>query len=125
MAATTVTLGTVTLNGPAGPTETRTLPRFVSDLSADHTRWTYQTTSAAKSHWTLTFGDLTTSQKNALETYFNNTAKGPTLTFAYVHTDGTSYSNCRFVDTELAFSRIDDNTWSVTLRLEVPTVINS
>ena len=115
----------IDVTGPAGPTDVFVLPRFVTDLSASHQRWTYQTTSTKKFQWTLSFQSLTTQQKNELETFFADVAKGPTNTFRYTHTDGTTYTGCRFVDTQLAFGRVDNNTWSVTVRLEVGSTINS
>lgn len=126
MGRTTVVFGgTVTVNGPAGPTEVNLLPRFVTAQSSDLTRWTYQTTSQKRWQWTITLGDLTTAQKVALETFFADTAKGPLGTFTYQHTDETTYTNVRFIDTELQFSRVNDNHWSVTIHLESSATINS
>lgn len=118
-AASTVTFGTATVNGPPGPTDAGALPLTVTDLAANYTRWTYQTTSTKKWIWTLQLADLTNAQKLALETYFTDTAKGPLNTFTYVHSDGTSYSSCRFADTELQFKRVNGKVWDVTVRLEV------
>lgn len=115
----------IDITGPRGPTDVFLLPRFVTDLSASHERWTYQTTTAKKYQWTLTFDSLTTSEKNELETFFADVAKGPVNSWTYTHTDGTDYAGARFVDTALSFGRIDDNTWSVTLRIELPVTINS
>ena len=125
MATTTVQIGTVTVAGPAGATQVDLLTGFVSDLSADFTRFAYRTTSNFLRQWTLNLSNLTTAQKNDLETYFRDTAKGPTNTFTYVHTDGTSYASCRFVDTELRWSRLNDQEWSVQVRIETATNINS
>lgn len=125
MASSTVKFGAVTVGGPDGFTSVRLLPMFVTDLSANHTRWTYQTTATKKSRWRISLDNLTTAQKNALETFFTDVAKGPTNTFIYTHTDGTSYSGCRFVDTELDFSRMDDRTWSTQVEIEMPGSINS
>jgi len=125
MGATTVQFGTVTVSGPSGPTQVDLQTGFVSDLSADFTRFSYRTTSNFLRQWTISLPNLTTAQKNDLETYFRNTAKGPTNTFTYVHTDGTSYANCRFVDTSLRFTRLNDNEWSVQVRIETTTAINS
>ena len=55
----------------------------------------------------LSFRDLTAAQKTALQTYFNDVAKGPSNTFSYTHTDGTVYAGVRFLDNVLEFSRID------------------
>ena len=120
--ASTVTFGTATVNGPVS-SDPAAYPMFVTDQSANHTRWVYQTTSTKKWLWTLKFQDLTGAQKDALEDYFQNTAKGPTNTFTYVHTDGASYANCRFADVELQFTRNNANNWDVTVRIESPTQV--
>lgn len=117
----TVTFGTAVVNGPSDPAEVAAYPRFVSDLAANYARWTYQTTGTKLWLVTLKLTDLTAAQKDALEDYFLDTAKGPTNTFTYVHTDGNSYSNCRFADTELQFSRHNGKVWDATVRIESPT----
>jgi hypothetical protein len=118
-ASSKVTFGTETVNGPEDPGDISAYPMFVSDLAANYSRWTYQTTSTKKWLWTLKLRDLTASQKAALETYFQDTAKGPTNTFTYVHTDGASYANARFADTELQFQRHNPNIWDCQVRIEV------
>lgn len=120
-ASSTVTFGTAVVNGPPGPTDAGALPMFVTDLAANYTRWTYQSTSTKKWLWTLHLTDLTAAQKDALEDYFLDTAKGPTNTFTYIHTDGTSYANTRFVDTDLKFERGNGKVWNVTVIIEVQT----
>jgi len=125
MAATTVTIGSVTVCAPAGPTQVDLLTGWVSDLSADFTRYVYRTTANYKRQWTLNLVNLTTAQKNSLESYFRSTALGPTNTFTYTHSDGTSYSACRFMDTDLRFTRMNDAEWAVQVRIETANDINS
>lgn len=123
--ATTVTIGTVSVPGPPGPTQIDLLTGWVTGLSADFTRFAYRTTSSFRRQWSLNLSGLTTTQKNNLETYFRDTAKGPTNTFTYVHTDGTSYASCRFIDTDLRWTRLNNDEWAVAFRLETATDINS
>ena len=106
--ADTVTLGTVTLNGPVGGGQNvRPQARFVSGRTVNGTTYTYQKNSVTQNIWVLNFRDLTAAQKTNLQTYFNDVAKGPSNTFSYTHTDATVYTGVRFVDNVLAFSRID------------------
>lgn len=114
----------VSIQGPTA-TDCILLPRFVTGRSANGTRYAYTTTTTKRWEWTLQFRGLTTADKNKLENFFSDTVKGPHGTFAYTHTDGSSYAACRFVDTALPLGRIDDNTWDVTVRIESPNQINS
>jgi hypothetical protein len=106
--ADTVTLGTVTMNGPVGGGQSvRPQPRFVSGRTINGTTYTYQKNDVTQNVWVLSFNDLTAAQKTALQTYFNDVAKGPSNTFSYTHTDATVYTGVRFIDNVLEFSRID------------------
>ena len=106
--AETVTLGTVTMNGPVGGgQDVRPKARFVSGRTVNGTTYTYQKNDQTQNVWVLDFRDLTAVQKTALQTYFQDTAKGPSNTFSYTHTDGTTYTGVRFLDNVLEFSRID------------------
>ena len=116
-----VSIGGVEVSAPAGPTQVDLMTGWVSDLSADFTRFAYRTTSNFLRQWTLNLPNLTTAQKNSLETYFRDTAKGPTNTFTYIHSDGTSYATCRFVDTELRWTRLNDAEWATQVRIETAT----
>ncbi len=109
---------TITVNGPSPGTDQALQPMFVTERSANHTRWVYQTTDTKMRVWTLNLNSLTLAQKNALEDFYTNTAKGPTNTFTYTHTDGNSYT-CRFVDPMLPpFTRAAPGTFDIQLRLE-------
>jgi hypothetical protein len=124
--ATTITIGSVSgLPGPENATGIDNAARFVSGKTADHTTIVYKVASASYDTWTIALTGLTTSQKNALQTYFDDTAAGPTNAFSYVHTDGTTYTNCRFVDTSLRWQRRNDDEWDVTIRIEKAARINS
>jgi hypothetical protein len=106
--ADTVTLGTVTMNGPVGGGQSvRPQARFVSGRTVNGTTYAYQKNDVTQNIWVLAFQDLTAAQKIALQTYFNDVAKGPSNTFSYTHTDATVYAGVRFIDNVLEFSRID------------------
>lgn len=123
MGQSTVKFGTAEVNGPEGPSTTiRARSGFVTEETADFTRVVYRTTTSKKDEWTLTLSQLTDAQKSALQTYFDDTAKGPTNTFTYEHTDGNTYT-ARFVDTELAWTR-HGKTWDCTVRIEISARVN-
>lgn len=111
---------TVTLPGPSSATDVTSMPRFVTDQSANFTRWTYQLTASKLFHWSISIMDLTYAQKNALQSFFDDTVDGPNLTFTYTHTDGNSYT-ARFVDTMLNFNRVNGTQWATNFRLETST----
>lgn len=128
MASTVVfALGSVsaTVNGPESPTQVRHLPRWVTARTADHTRIVYQTPAPKTKEWTLNLRDLTTAQKAALQSFFDDTAQGPTNTFDYTHTDGNTYEDVRFLDVELAWERLGPNDWNLTVRLETTADIDA
>lgn len=115
----------VTMNGPTPPTMVDQVPQFVSDRSADGTRYAYQVHNTVINEWELRLSQVTTPQKTAFDAWFLDTVKGPTNTFSYQHTDGTTYTSCRFVDTALRWSRLSDLTWDLTVRIEVPEEVDS
>ena len=124
--AETVTLGTVTMNGPVGGgQDVRPKARFVSGRTVNGTTYTYQKNDQTQNVWVLDFRDLTAAQKTALQTYFQDTAKGPSNTFSYTHTDGTTYTGVRFVDNVLEFSRIDGGKFfSAQIRLLIAAEVD-
>ncbi len=114
---------TVTVNGPGGSTDVTAMPRFAVDRSANNTTWSYQYTNTAKWTWSMTLLDLTAAQKTAIENFFHNSAVGPANVFTYVHTDGASYANCRFLSTELKWQRVCDALWNLPLVFESPNQV--
>ena len=122
----TVTLGTVTMNGPVGGGQNvRPQARFVSGRTVNGTTYAYQKNSMTQNIWVLDFRDLTAAQKTALQTYFNAVAKGPSNTFSYTHTDGTTYTGVRFMDNVLDFNRIDGGKFfSCQIRLLVAAEVD-
>lgn len=130
MAGTTVTfvkdLVSVSVPGPPHGTETASLPRYVSSVSAGHKRWSYTLVPLGDqlNQWTIQLDALTASQKADLQEFFDLTADGPNNTFTYTHTDGTSYSDARFVDTELRWSRANQEFWSTMFRIETGQAIS-
>ena len=126
--ADTVTLGTVTMNGPVGGggQSVRPQPRFVSGRTQNGTTYTYHKNNVSQNIWVLAFKDLTAAQKTALQTYFNDVAKGPSNTFSYTHTDATVYTGVRFLDNVLEFSRIDGGAFfSCTVKLLIAAEVNT
>jgi hypothetical protein len=125
--ADTVTLGTVVMNGPVGGGQSvRPQPRFVSGRTVNGTTYAYQKNDATQNIWVLDFRDLTAVQKTALQTYFNDVAKGPSNTFSYTHTDATVYTGVRFIDNVLEFSRIDGGAFfSCTVKLLIAAEVNT
>lgn len=125
--ADTVTLGTVIMNGPVGGGQSvRPQPRFVSGRTVNGTTYAYQKNDATQNIWVLSFKDLTAAQKTALQTYFNDVAKGPSNTFSYTHTDATVYTGVRFLDNVLEFSRIDGGAFfSCTVKLLIAAEVNT
>lgn len=109
----------IEINGPTGSTEIDDQPQWATSQTADGTRVVYRGTSQHIAHWTLQFDSLTTAQRNALSSFFNNTAKGPEEKWQYTHTDDTVWSNVRFLDTSLSWQRFNDGLWGTTLRLEL------
>jgi len=124
--ADTVTLGTVTMNGPVGGGQSvRPQPRFVSGRTVNGTTYTYQKNDQTQNVWVLDFRDLTAAQKVLLQTYFNDVAKGPSNTFTYVHTDATIYLGVRFIDNVLEFSRIDGGAFfSCSIKLLIAAEVD-
>lgn len=108
---------TVTIPGPPGQTDIAPSARFVTDLSANHTRWTYQVTTAQKFLWSMSVMDLTEQQRSDFQAFFENIAKGPTYQFTYTHTDGLTYT-ARFIDTVLKWGRLNDKSFSTNFTLE-------
>ncbi len=126
--ADTVTLGTVTMNGPVGGggQSVRPQPRFVSGRTQNGTTYTYHKNNVSQNIWVLAFKDLTAAQKTALQTYFNDVAKGPSNTFSYTHTDAVTYTGVRFLDNVLEFSRIDGGAFfSCTVKLLIAAEVNT
>ena len=123
----TVTLGTVTMNGPVGGGQNvRPQARFVSGRTVNGTTYAYQKNSMTQNIWVLSFNDLTAAQKVALQTYFNDVAKGPSNTFSYTHTDETVYAGTRFVDNVLEFSRIDGGKFfTCTIKLLIADEVDA
>ena len=124
--ADTVTLGTVVMNGPIGGGQSvRPKAQFVSGRTVNGTTYVYQKNDVTQNVWVLSFRDLTAAQKTALQTYFQDTAKGPSNTFSYTHTDGTTYTGVRFVDNVLEFSRIDGGAFfSCSIKLLIAAEVD-
>lgn len=106
------------INGPR-QTDVTSMPRTVSDLSADGRRYVYQTSARKLRRWNLQGLLLTEGQYQELEDFFHNVAIGPTNRFTYIHTDGTSYSNVRFADNQLQARRVSSFQHDVSLALEM------
>ncbi len=110
----------VTVPGPPTQTDVNNLAQWITDSSANHTRWSYKLTGTAMYQWSIPLTALSGAQKVALQSFFTTTVGGPTSTFTYTHTDGNSYT-VRFIDTSLSWSRVNGEMWDVTVRLETAT----
>lgn len=128
MPASTVTLddGTtsITINGPAGPTNYELLPRTVSERTANHERYSYQLTSKKVRLWSMRFTDLTQAQKDDLVSFYTDDVIGPTNTFTYTHTDDQAYSNVRFANNGLQITREEPGIYSADVTLELEDSIS-
>lgn len=111
---------TVTVPGPPSQTDVAQFPQFITDQSANHTRWSYKLTGTAMYQWTVPLQGLSNAQKIALQSFFTTTVGGPGTQFSYTHTDGNLYT-VRFVDTALTWTRVNGTFWDVTVRLETAT----
>lgn len=120
MPTSTVSIGGVTVNGPVSPVGVRLLPLHVWGQTAGGQTFVYKLSATKRWEWTLELHDLTTSQRSALETYFLDTAGGPANTWTYIHTNGTTYTGCRFRQTELNWRRNATGNWDLSLLIEVP-----
>jgi hypothetical protein len=108
-----------TINGPIGDQPVDAVPQYVTDMAHGGTRYSYRMSAATNRLWTLTFPFLTDTNKSDLEEFYHHsTVLGPSNTFTYAHTDGSSYT-ARFISTVLAFTRAGSNLWSVTIQLEI------
>lgn len=90
--------------------------RWVTDVTAGGTRYSYKLSSSAKRIWNLQFDFLTAAQWLDLQQFFD--LVGPDEEFTYTHTDGNNYT-ARFVNTELLPTRLLPNLYSVPVQLEV------
>lgn len=115
----------VELNGPTSPTEVSQWPQHVTDRTVDGTRFTYKKNDVVLNDWNMNFNSITTAQKTAFDQWFRDVVEGPTNPFTYTHTDGEDYTNCRLIENSLQWRRIDNQTWELTLRIEVPSEVNS
>lgn len=110
--------GVAEINGPSFISQPVQLGRqFVSDRTADGTRYTYQMTNSTKWEWELSFRDLPLQQKRTLEHFFRSNSRGPSITFTYTHTDGTAYT-ARFAQDVLPWVRNSKELWDCTVRIE-------
>lgn len=114
----------IEINGPVS-SDVEWLPQWVTGQTADGTRVVYRGTASQVSVWTLEFDSLTAAQRNALASFFLNTAKGAEETWRYTHTDGEAWNGVRFLDTALRWQRLNNNLWGVTVRLELYEDVDS
>jgi hypothetical protein len=108
----------INVYGPAGRTSVNHLPLYATGVNGNGDRWGYKYSSSKKYRWNMTLPNLTQAMKDDLEDFYYDSADGPKNTFGFTHTDGTLYNGCRFVNTSLEFSRVNDNEFSVTIIIE-------
>lgn len=116
--ATTVSFGGTTVNGPDGDQPYDSIANYVTALTQGGNRYSYKKSAASQKLWTLSFKFVTSSQRAALQTFFDGTAKGPTNTFTYIHTNGQSLT-VRFAQPQLTWSRVTPNVWATSIQLEI------
>lgn len=110
----------ISINGPRD-SDQASIPRHVMDLSAGGDVWAYKMAAQIKDRWTLNFDFLTGTNKSALLNFFQNVVEGPTTAFSYTHTNGTTYTNCRFASGDPPkFKRRNAEDWATTVVLMVP-----
>lgn len=115
----------IRIKGPAFVGQPVSLVRqFVSDRTADGTRYTYHLTNSTKWEWELQFRDLAREEKRELEEFFRAHARGPSQSFTYTHTDGTVYAGTRFAQDILPWTRNHRELWDCTVRIETLTEPN-
>ena len=123
--ATTITFykspTTVTLPGPPGGYPIRRIKPQALGLTSGGTRYTQDKGGPDRYQVELLFDDLTDSEKEALDGFYNTTVDGVTNTFTYTDTDGTGYT-ARFLDTILEFTKTANNQWGVRVLLELTTM---
>lgn len=122
-ASTTVTFqslsDTVVVNGPRGDQPLDNTSKFVMGMTQGGTRYVYKKSDATNKIWSLPFDMISNTQKEDLQAFFDSASVlGPSNTFQYTHTDGTSYT-VRFAQTSLAWRRSLPNMWGLTLQLEM------
>jgi len=118
-----VTFGSVEVTGAQPGQEAPVLPLFVSGMTGNHGIYSYQKTSTKKRKWSVPFNNVSTTDKNNLEDFFHDTAKGPTNPFTYTHTDGTAYANTRFAENQFSPRRDGPDQWSFTISLFIESQI--
>ena len=112
------------VEGPEGNIDVSPQPQWVTDQTADLTRIAYRTTNTVMSTVKLQLNNLTKAQWQALRSIFFTTVKGPELAFSYTHTDGTTYTNCKFAMTTMEPRRVNGNEYSVSITMDVPGFID-
>ena len=109
-------------NGPGTtPTQPKVLPMFGMGRTAGLTLYSWQLADKAVSIWPLVL-EVTREQYTTLSELFHRHLKGPSTPFNYRHTDGKTYPNVRWVETEFVAKRIDPDTYQVNLTLQIEDV---
>jgi hypothetical protein len=108
------------VEGPDGMVDVAVQPQWVTDQTSDLTRISYRTTSTVLTTVKLNLNNMTKASWQALRSFFFTTAKGPENALSYTHTDGTTYSNCRFAMGTIEPKRMNNNEYSVVLTMDVP-----
>lgn len=114
----TVSFGGVVVGGPISTTP-KVLSGYVSELSEGMVRYVQRSKASSITQWTLNFQNWTKAQKEAFETFYLDTAQGPTNRFDYIHTDGNTYEDVRFIDAELNWERVNEEVWNISVTIEL------
>lgn len=113
----------VDVNGPVGGQSIERSPRYAVARANDGTVWSYKRHSGSHRQWRLELQDVTSAQRDALQSFWDSDAAGPTNTFTYTHTDGVQYT-ARFVQEELQWRRGGPNQWSVSIILDLESAVS-
>lgn len=112
---------TVILPGPNPGYRSSAIKRQVLGRSAGGTLYTYDK-GVTTFEVSLSFESLTNAEKEALCSFFHITVGGVTTSFTYTDSNGNSYE-ARFLEPELAFRKVAENVWDVTVRLELEKMV--
>ena len=97
----------------------------MTSVSASGVRRTYKGTNRKRLIWTVEFPNVGLDEFQLLEEMYHDVCQGPPYTFSYTDTDGITYPNVRWIDTELRATRVDPKTYAVTMQLELEDNISN
>jgi len=109
---------TVTLPGPIGGSAMSRIKAQAIGLSAGGTRFAYDKGATDRFEAELAFKNLSTDEKEDLDSFFDSDVDGVTTTFTYTDTNGQEYT-ARFLEPELRITKVVFGIWDVSMKLEL------